>query len=184
MDVCLNIKGVEDPPEWTEAFNPWAEPLIDYGDAFPCPASPPSSSQLIELATMIRHERPELENFSVSTLCSLRYESYQKDFGSAKWMLRYPATTAPPAHSPDGNATVNGQDLTTITLSAADAQDALTFTTAEQHPKSECCLAIREQELDSVGESAWKARAEAEEADIMFTRGMSEMDESDEGYSE
>lgn len=53
---------------------------------------------------------------------------------------------------------------------ATNTQDALTFTTSGQHPESACCLAIREQELDSVGESAWKARAEAEEEGFMFMR--------------
>jgi hypothetical protein len=177
LNVSFDIVGRPDY-EGDFDFDPWAEPLINYGAAIPCPASSPPPLQLIKLATMVRHQRPELNHFFFSVQCSFHDELHRA--AGAKWQLEYPANALEDRFL-DNRPIYGSQDLTTKVTLALEAKDVVTLTSYGQHPESACCLSIRADELDSFGESAWKARAEAEEAEMLYSDEYPSSDRSDEG---
>lgn len=176
MDVGLMFHCCEGE-RWDEIDSVWDEPLLKHGPVVSCPATPPPSPQTINLATTIETIRPDLQNFSVLVKCIIRTQSYQKSLGPAQWQLEYPAGTS--TRQPlDGESLQDDEKLVSVISLPIGGQRHATFIAYDGHRGSACCSAIREQEDDSVGESAWKARAEAEESGY-FDEVMYDMDDSD-----
>jgi hypothetical protein len=160
IDVRLLFRWTEGY-RWDEIQSIWDEPLLIHGPAISCPAALPSSRQMTDLAKIIRTKHPNLEDYSVSVKCNIQTQSYQKSLGPAQWQLR-PADTAMPQLL-DGAPLPAKGDLGNATSLSVGEACAVTFVGYDGHRDFACCSAMREQEEDSVGESACKARMEEEE---------------------
>lgn len=154
----------------TRTNDRWMNRRFTYGQAIPCPASSPSPTELIHLATTIWQERPGLHVFSLSANCSYHAGHYTEDLGNAAWQLDYPAVVQG-KQSLNRKVSLEGHQSATILLPATeneteiDAQDAVGLTTSGEHPEFACCMALRDQEWDIV-EQAYEAIADDSEDDF------------------
>lgn len=144
---------------WPEDLNPWAGPLVIYDTAFPCPALLPSNAQLARLARYMKAGHPALMAFSLSVRCTPRspYDPRPK-LDPAEWKLEYPASidVRPCKNVPD--------DLDRFKSVSLAIDDCL-MSVNGQHPQSQCCLTIREDESDILGQMAYKMTMDYEDED-------------------
>jgi hypothetical protein len=142
---------------WDEIRSVWDEPLLKHGPEIACPASHPPSIGLIDLATALKTLRPDLEEYSVSVNCFIESQSYQKSLGPAQWQLKYPAGSST-RHPFQGEPERLDETLASVVSLPIEEGRTATLIGFDGHQHCACCSAIRAQEDDSVGESAWKAR--------------------------
>jgi hypothetical protein len=172
------------PPEeyWEprDHWDPWGEPVIPYGSVFACPALTPSTTRLFQIVTQMTDSRPRLNEFSISVLCKPRLARNPKDIGEAGWTLSYPAVH-------DGcfdDSVIQQQpaDSDNMTIIAIPARgESFTLEVCGQHQGSECCLASRECELESLRVSMDDFRMNAE-SDMLGDEYMEE--ELPDGWDE
>jgi hypothetical protein len=135
--------------ERQDYWDPWREPVIAYSDVFLCPALTPSTTRLFQIVTQMTDSRPRLSEFSISVQCRPRLAWNPKDITQAGWTLSYPAV-----FDDDSDDTVvrrQSADLDQVTVIAIPARgESFILEVCGQHQASECCLASRENEVQSL----------------------------------
>jgi hypothetical protein len=166
LNVSLVIHGRPSDPSWGYNWDANAEPLVTHGDMVPCPATAPSSSQIIDLATAMMSSRPRLKTFSVLVECSTNTQPSQKQLGVATWKLEHPFST--PVTRAVGTDTVPYRSTHFSIISSPIAGDMeIAYTVTGGHAESACCVSLREQEIAMAEEAAADER-EFEERRLLW----------------
>lgn len=147
--------------ERRDYWDPWGEPVIAYGDVFRCPALTPSTARLCRIVTQMTDSRPLLSEFSISVKCKPRLAWNPKDIGPAGWTLSYPAVFDDCSDDTGVRRQSAGPDQVTA-IAIPERGESFKLEICGQHQASECCLASRENELQSLRAAMEDFRMNAE----------------------